>query len=197
MSNKKKTILVIDLECTCFEGETPTTRVHPHRGEIIEIGITPVTIETTKLGESKSIIVHPPTMEITPFCTKLTTLTPEYVQEQGVQFEKAVEILKREYKSANAVFASWGMFDWTSFQNNCQWNNVKFPFPNLFLNIKALFASQYGITGGLKTCLDHLEMSFEGTPHRGVDDSRMTAKILIELLGPRIINGYVNLDAFA
>jgi inhibitor of KinA sporulation pathway (predicted exonuclease) len=180
MSNSK-TILVIDIEATCWE-HLPPNKFAESRNEIIEIGITPIDIATCSLGPSRSIICLPPTTEISDFCTKLTTLTPDFVEFHGIPFADAIKILKEEYKAHRNVFASWGDYDRRSFEKNCRWNNVEYPFSNLHLNVKALFAATYGHSGGMSKCCAELGIKLEGTHHRGIDDSRNIAKILLQLL---------------
>jgi inhibitor of KinA sporulation pathway (predicted exonuclease) len=174
-------ILVIDVEATCWENEPPNKTAAP-RNEIIEIGITPIDIRTRTIEASRSIIVLPPTTEISEFCTKLTTLTPEFVEQNGIQYADAMKILKDEFKAHRNVFASWGDYDRRSFERNCTQNRVPYPFANLHLNVKALFAASLGYSGGLNVCAADMGLTFEGTHHRGVDDSRMIARILVKLL---------------
>ena len=172
-----KHILVIDVEATCWENLPPNT-FPESRNEIIEIGITRIDIATKDIIDSNSILVRPPTTEINEFCTRLTTLTPEMVQSQGVSFLEAIDVLRTTYRSDRNVWASWGDYDRRSFEKNCRWNSVNYPFVNMHLNVKSLFAAQYGWNGGLEKCATSLGIPFEGTPHRGVDDSRVIARIL-------------------
>ena len=176
MSTPKK-ILVVDIEATCAEDNSV------YRNEIIEIGITQVDIATKTIESSEGILVVPPTTEINEFCTKLTTITPELIAKEGIEFSAAIEILFTKYKSNRNVFASWGDYDRTAFVKNCNWNKIEYPFPNMHLNVKSLFAAKFGWNGGVAKCAESLGLKFEGTQHRGVDDSRMIAKILLKLLG--------------
>ena len=104
-------ILVVDVEATCWNDN----RLNP-RNEIIEIGIAVIDIKTKTLTESRSIIVTPPTTEISAFCTQLTTLTPEFVQAHGIPFKNAMDICRSEYKMHRNVFASWGDYDRKAFE---------------------------------------------------------------------------------
>lgn len=180
MSTAKK-ILVIDIEATCWEDRPPNNFPFT-RNEIIEIGITPIDIKTKTIEDSRSIIVLPPTTEVSEFCTKLTTLTPEFVKENGIPYRDAIDILLHEFKSNRNIFASWGAYDARSFEKNCEWNHVPYPFANLHLNVKALFGAKYGYSSGMASCAADLNIRFEGTHHRGVDDSKMIARILKKIL---------------
>ncbi len=177
-----KTILCIDIEATCWEGRPPN-KFPDQRNEIIEIGITPISLQTKLIGLSESILVKPPTTTVSEFCTQLTTLTQEQIDEHGVPFEKAMETLRTVYNSHKNIFASWGDYDRRSFEKNCRWNEVPNPISNMNLNVKTLFAVVHGFNGSLDKCAAHIGVGFEGTHHRGVDDSRMVAKILSRLMG--------------
>lgn len=181
MSTPKK-ILVIDVEATCWEN-LPPNKFPENRNEIIEIGITQIDIATRTIESSEGILVIPPTTEINAFCTKLTTITPELIAKEGIPFKDAIGILQTKYECNRNVFASWGDYDRTSFVKNCNWNKVEYPFPNMHLNVKSLFAAKNGFNGGVSICAEHYGLTFEGTQHRGVDDSRMIARILLNLLG--------------
>lgn len=175
---KPTKILVVDVEATCWNTSVPSH----FRNEIIEIGVTEVDIETKNIERTKSIIVYPQTMKISEFCTKLTTLTPEFVDDYGITFFNAMKILREDFDSKNQIFASWGDYDRKTFESNCKWNGETYPFGNMHLNVKALFAAQNGWTGGQESCGKTLGIEMVGTPHRGGDDALNIAKILVELL---------------
>ncbi len=177
-----KTILVVDVECTCWTDKPPN--LFPEtKNEIIEIGISVLDIKSRDIIESRSILVIPPTTELSDFCIGLTTITPEMISKNGIPFKDAINICRDEYKMHRNIFASWGDYDRRSFEKNCKWNNVENPVNNLNLNVKALFSAKYGYNGGQKKCGEDLGILFKGTQHRGVDDSRNIAQILQNLLG--------------
>ena len=176
-----KFINVVDVEATCWENEPPNNTYEP-RNEIIEVGITPIDIKTRQLGIKRSIIVLPKRTEISPFCTELTTLTPEFVADNGVTFERMLTILREEYKADKNVWASFGDYDKDIFKRNCRQNGVKYPFSNYHLNVKSLFAAKMGMSLGAKRACEHMGINFEGTHHRGDDDSLNIAKLLVKLL---------------
>jgi len=174
-----KSILVIDVECCCWKDLPKNQEV---KNEIIEIGVVVLDCQTYDVVGFESIIVIPPTTEISDFCTELTSLTSEYVNKFGISFGNAVNKLRTEYKADRNIFASWGDYDRKAFEKNCKWNNEKYPFGNMHLNIKALYAAKYGYTGGVAKILEDLNMKFVGTQHRGIDDAKMIAEILRTIL---------------
>ena len=101
-SNKqiRDAVLVIDLEATCWRGNPPEGMYN----EIIEFGIAVVDFKTKELLESESIIVKPQFSEISGFCTELTTITQEFIDEEGIYFSDACEILRTKYKSERRLW---------------------------------------------------------------------------------------------
>ena len=94
MTNK---IIIIDLEATCWEGIPPKGEV----SEIIEIGICLLDTLTGEITDNRGILVKPTHSKISPFCTQLTTITPELVAREGVSYEFSgtiVDIFKRKQK---------------------------------------------------------------------------------------------------
>lgn len=189
MSTPKK-VLVIDIEATCWPHEPPNMIVaEKRRNEIIEIGITPINIEKKDasgrvvpvLEESEAIIVLPTTTEISEFCTTLTTLTDEFVRANGVPFRDAIELLKTKYRPDVNIWASYGDYDRQAFERQCRNENVPYPFNNNHINVKAVFMKTFGESAGMSRALKMLNLPLEGTHHRGVDDSRNIAKILLAL----------------
>lgn len=177
-----KLCLVIDVEATCWEKNPPSgVPIDERKNEIIEIGVTPISLPDKKILESESIIVWPTTTEISEFCTELTSLTPEFVMKNGRPFGDAINYLRKKYRTDRNQWASWGMYDEQAFRRQCTRENVPYPFSNNYLNVKALFSWVYGAPCGLGKACRKLGVEFEGTAHRGVDDSRMIAKILLTL----------------
>lgn len=177
-----KLCLVIDVEATCWNKNPPSgTPASERKNEIIEIGITPVDMITKEIGESESIIVWPTTTKISEFCTELTTLTPEYVSQHGMTFGSAIYYMQSKYKTDRNMWASWGKYDDQAFIRQCEREGVRYPFNNSHLNVKTLFAWRHGFNCGMNKALNRLKIPMEGTHHRGVDDSRNIAKMLLTL----------------
>src|SRR5512142_1044102 len=121
MAKKLDQIIVVDLEATCWEGDPPPGQEQ----EIIEIGVCALDIATGKRSGKRSILVRPEHSTVSPFCTQLTTLTQEQV-EQGVSFAEAVETLRREYRPAERTWASYGDFDRIALQRQCEQRSVPY-----------------------------------------------------------------------
>src|SRR5438874_1629983 len=103
MAKRLDSILIIDVESTCWEGAAPPNE----ESEIIEIGYFVLETGSLERTGSGSIIVRPDRSTVSEFCTKLTTLTQEQV-DGGTGFSEACSKLKNELDSASLTWASYG-----------------------------------------------------------------------------------------
>ncbi len=175
MAKKLDKILVIDLEATCWEGEPPPGE----RSEIIEIGLCVLDVTTGERSHPRTILIKPQQSRVSEYCTKLTTLTPEMLNE-GVSFPGGCAVLKDEYQSHQRTWASYGDYDRLQFMKQCEEEGVLYPFGRSHINVKNLLALHYGLKRevGLERAMDLIGLPFEGTIHRGVDDAWNIAAVL-------------------
>lgn len=180
MKKNNSIALVVDLEACCWYGDAPKGQYK----EIIEIGITCVDYFTKEIVESRSIIVKPEFSEISKFCTKLTTITQELIDKEGVSFKKACKILVDEYRSDRCMWFSWGDYDRISMEQESKLKKIKYPFGRTHFNLKEWYAFKNGMkqAPSVSNALKELGLAFEGQCHRGVSDSFNTAKILQKLI---------------
>jgi inhibitor of KinA sporulation pathway (predicted exonuclease) len=162
------------LEATCWEGKAP---INP-KSEIIEIGISILNPVSGEIYGTRSILIKPEQSEISLFCTKLTTITKELLNNEGISFLDACDILRNEY--AQYTWASYGAYDIKMLQTQCEERNIQYPLSIHHINVKKLFAEKKGLNKpvGMAGALYILEIQLEGTHHRGVDDAKNIAKIL-------------------
>lgn len=172
-------ILVIDIESTCWQGPSPPGQ----QSEIIEIGICPVDVARLERREKRSLLVKPIRSKVSEFCTRLTTIRPEDLEHAGTLAD-AVGVLKREYRSIDRLWASWGDYDRRQFERVCREMTVPYPFGVSHLNVKTLFAIGRGDDSemGLDLACQTLGVPMEGTHHRGGDDAWNIAGLLCRLL---------------
>ena len=132
----------------------------------------------------QTILVKPERSTVSPFCTALTTLTQEEV-EQGVSLAEACRILQETYRSKRRLWASYGDYDRLQFERNCAAAGAPHPFGPGHLNVKTLFAITRSLRRevGMSKALQILGMPLEGTHHRGGDDAWNIAGILCDILG--------------
>lgn len=167
-------LIVIDLEATC---DSPQPAWH---GEIIEVGVCLLDLQTLEITDKRGILVKPENTPITEFCTSLTTITPEMVASQGISLFKAMLILQEEYKIRKRAWGSWGDYDRNQLINECNSKRMGFPGERgTHFNIKQILAAEYGWKAGeaLDRALTKFGMTIEGTQHRGVDDAVNVARI--------------------
>lgn len=174
-------VLVIDVESTCWEA--PEKPGKDEISEIIEIGIAVVNTKELKIVKNDSIMVRPQRSRISKFCTSLTTLTQAQV-DRGITFQEAIKKLKTDFDSGNRTFISWGDYDRKMFERNCRDYNIQYPFGPRHQNLKNAFTILHGLDRepGMDTALEHIKLKLDGTHHRGIDDARNIANILIHTL---------------
>ncbi len=175
-------IIVIDVECTCWEGKPPPGQ----EGEIIEVGICTLDAASGERQEKRSFLVRPTHSTVSPFCTRLTTLTQAMV-DTGVSFSRVCAILQDDYRASERVWASYGDFDRQQFQRQCLTTGIVYPFSPSHINIKTLFSLVRRLRHevGMAQALEMLGIQLEGTYHRGGDDAWNAARILAETLWKR------------
>lgn len=176
---KSNKIIVVDLETTCTN-----EHAEQHTNEIIEIGLSIVDLKTLVAEKNLSLMVKPQRSEVTDFCTKLTGITPEDVQD-GLPLPEACDILINDYQTNEYVWASWGDFDRLVVNREVKHYKARFPFNRQHLNLKALFGVVRSLEElvGLDQATKLAKQPFLGEHHRGVDDARTTAQLLINMVG--------------
>lgn len=179
MAKRLDRILVIDVESTCWPGAPPRGQI----SEIIEIGLCLVDVERLERSDKRAIMVRPQVSDVSEFCTKLTTITPE-MAASGISLEQSLDLLRNEYHSYDRLFASWGDYDRNQFQRNCDYFRLKVPFGPTHLNVKTLFGIAHNLPReiGIDAACEIVGQPLEGTHHRGVDDAWNIAALLCGLV---------------
>src|SRR5690349_23148703 len=96
-------IVVIDVEATCWDGAPPEGQA----SEIIEIGVCLIDVASCERAGRWGTFVRPERSEVSPFCTQLTTITPEQAAS-GLQFAEACSVLRRDFQTKDRLWASFG-----------------------------------------------------------------------------------------
>lgn len=179
--NTTNEILIIDLEATCWENDRIPIG---QKVDIIEIGICKLNLTSKAISQKQSIYVIPERSEINEFCTKLTGITPQLIEEKGIYFEEACEKIMDEYQPSTLTWAGFGGFDKEQIFEQCDWLGIENPFDGFYINIMEEFRDHFRLHKmiGLKRALDYLKMDFEGNHHNGADDAYNAAKILQKIL---------------
>lgn len=179
-NNKYDEVVVIDVEATCW---TTPEEAATNTSEIIEIGVCILNVLTGEISKSQGIIVKPVISTVSEFCTELTSITPE-MASNGISFEDAVGILKKEYGMRNKVVAAYGNYDQNMLVKECDSKGVKSPLGPTYLNISAMATLKLKTNKrlSLNRACEAFELPFEGQLHRGVDDAVMAAKVLWKII---------------
>ncbi|HRX86175.1 MAG TPA: 3'-5' exonuclease [Phycisphaerae bacterium] len=179
MARRLDEILVVDVESTCWDGPPPPGEM----SEIIEIGLCRLDVATLERVEKRSLLIKPVASQVSAFCTNLTTITADMLDDAGTLAD-ACELLTRHYRTRDRLWASWGDYDRRQFERVCTAQNVAYPFGTSHLNIKSLFATVHHLPReiGLDAACAHAGLPLEGTHHRGADDAWNIAAILATLL---------------
>jgi inhibitor of KinA sporulation pathway (predicted exonuclease) len=171
---------VIDIELTCYpNGIFPAGEVP----EPIEIGLCELDLETLEIRKSMSFPIVPTRSSVSPFCTELTGWTYPVLKKRGFTFAKVCELLTK-YGAANRLVVSDSDNEVSTIAEHCLFHGVQNPFGPSQLNVATLFSilTMQKQNLSLEAMLQHLGMSFEGTPHRGEIDANNIARLLIKLL---------------
>jgi len=187
-----KPLLIIDLEATCWkDNKKELSKLEYKNQEIIEIGAAILKIpngvclpssSTTLISEFVRPVRNP---ILTDFCTELTSITQEQV-DNAEYFPKALENFLNKVKKSlgdidvvDVVFASWGRFDKSQFKRDCSLHDIEYPFGKHW-NAKKGFSRSLGTKKGygFKKALSKIGLEFEGNHHRGVDDANNMAKLI-------------------
>jgi len=177
---KYNIINVIDIECTCWNKSKPQTNI----SEIIEIGISEFEVATGNIISSHGIYITPKNSKVSEYCYNLTGITQELLDKDAISFEKACDILQKQYQSKQRVWASYGHYDLRMFEDQCYRENINYPFGGKWINVKTLFALKCKLSKevGMADALKIKNIQLEGRHHSGKDDSYNIAKLLKEIL---------------
>lgn len=189
--NQYDYFLVLDLEATCCDKGS----IKRQYMEIIEIGAVIVEAPNLTIIDEFQTFVKPVRYPVlTAFCTALTSITQKQV-EQAPGYAEAIALLRNWLSNyPNAVFGSWGDYDYNQFKQDSKFHRVPFPISYPHVNLKKLFSDTQGLSQryGMAEALQLAGMELEGTHHRGIDDARNIATLLPFILGKQQISAVVD-----
>ena len=183
MSVEHSPILVIDLEATCWESNTPEGEPQSiHNMEIIEIGCA----LTNRLGivlDTRSFLVRPVRQPLlSAFCTELTHITQAMV-DKAQPLPRAIAQMNDWLDGAgpDLLWCSWGNYDLNHLTAQCALDNVDSRLLHLpHLNLKKAWrrTTKQRKQTSLASAMDFHGLTFDGQPHRGIDDARNIVRLL-------------------
>lgn len=159
-------IIIVDVESTCDKNREGFTN------EIIEIGMA----DSNGKG-IPSIFIKPQHSKVTPFCTGLTTLTPEEIEAKGQDPKNAYKNLESIF-SRYSKWASYGYYDKEMLEKMSKLYKINLKLPSEHINVRLLFAQKIlnsddpqKAPKNPKDALIMLGEKFHGVNHRGEDDA--------------------------
>ncbi|GAB3374745.1 3'-5' exonuclease [Azotobacter armeniacus] len=170
--------LVIDLEGTTDEGGWPVEIM-----EIVEIGASLVDRDGHELNHFKRFVRPLRRPCLTTFCRELTHIIQADIDSAALlpcvwgQFEHWLA----PHRPRLAGWASWGDYDRRQLEQEWRRYGLTSSLATIpHINLKQRFADtrQLKRAVGLKTALQLAGMSFQGQPHRALEDARNTARLL-------------------
>jgi inhibitor of KinA sporulation pathway (predicted exonuclease) len=179
----------VDLEATCdevWENESPRSLVvAPDQMETIEIGLVVIDLESLEIVDEFQRFVRPqinPTL--TDFCKKLTSIQQADVDSARTYQEVGEELRTFAGRYPNAAWVSWGDYDARQLERDAGFAGCRSMLAGLpHFNAKKWHAGLYdNRPKGLKQTVESMNLVWQGTYHRGIDDARNVAYIMNEML---------------
>ncbi|MBL9106441.1 MAG: exonuclease domain-containing protein [Myxococcales bacterium] len=181
-------VIVLDFEATCERGAAPTPQ------EVIEFPSVLVSLrERAITGSFASFVrpVHHP--RLSEFCRQLTSIRQEDVDAAPAFPEVLTShqawLAAHGLDAGNAAFVTCGDWDLVSMlPRQCAASGIAVAgLPAIYrrwINVKPVFTSKVrrSRSHGMAAMLSALKLKLEGTHHRGIDDCRNIARIVLALL---------------
>lgn len=188
---KWEKMLVVDIECTCFndaDEDKPDWWSTEYHQEIIEIGCAMVDLRSREVVASQSFYARPVDWGCGKFCTDLTGITNDFLVDHGTLWGAMYGMRQwcraHKFDIGQMPWGSWGDYDRVQFERETKRKGMEYPFGRSHFNVKGLFSILTGRTKGLsegKACRV-VGREFEGVQHRGVDDAVNAAELLLAVL---------------
>ena len=160
-------MVIVDIEATCDVDRGSLQ-------ETIEIGAARIDLDDPTYLEAFDRLIRPQVSEVTRYCTSLTTITPEMVEQEPVFQDAFPEFV--EWMAGCDRFSSWGMLDWSVMLDDCNRYGVDWPFKH-HINLANQFTRKYGRRLPHRKAMQVIDLEPVGQHHRGVDDALNIAAI--------------------
>jgi inhibitor of KinA sporulation pathway (predicted exonuclease) len=174
------TFIILDLEATCWQGNAMD-----RKQEIIELAACRVNGYGEWIDQFQSFIkpvLHP---RLSSYCTDLTGITQEQV-DKAKSFETVFPQFEDWFFDVDGpqLICTWGEKDVDMIRSECQRHDVDGSFLPAWIDLKSQYANLHQLSKkvGLRKALEFLEIEFEGSPHRAIDDAFNTTKLFVHFL---------------
>ncbi len=178
-------IVVIDLEATCPESDEGNNTVE--RSNIIEVGAVRLHKKSLEVIDTFSELVRPTDYPVTPFISRLTSITPEMVADRETFAEVGGRFLEWYGPRNKAIIAAFGVYyDIPLLRRECDAHDLDYRshIAGGAYDIRAVatawLAENHHRTSGqrLESILEKMGIEMSGRLHRAVDDARAAAAVL-------------------
>ena len=170
----------MDLELTCWEGETPP---EGERSEIIEIGYCLIDLATLQREEPVSVKVRPQQSRVSEYCTRLTGWT-EKALRSGQPLQDACKTLVYKRGLRQYPWFSWGD-DARTLKAEAAHYGAEYPLSETHTDLSTLYSVLLGepFRTGQAEALERLGVEARTPAHVGAIDAYNAAGILLALIG--------------
>ena len=176
--------IVLDLE---WNGAY-SKQAHGYFNEIIEIGAVRLNEQLQPDGKFHVVIRPQLSRKLSEIVTNLTSITAEELGADGISFMQAGDRPSACIRDVETVYITWSTTDLLVLMENVRFyfHQPTIPFMAYYADLQAYFQARIGAAGGqqiaLKKACEMLEITEEGLDlHRAVDDSVLTARILMRV----------------
>lgn len=180
--DRSRYLLVVDLEATCNnDGSFPRDQM-----ETIEFGGVVLDRDQNWAERWSLQFFIKPVLHtvLTPFCTKLTTITQSQVDDNGISYVQALDYMNGVTSIMEAdggcSWCSWGAYDRNQLVQDGKLHGLS-PLlsPKNHFNMKEWYSLLRGEPKGygLSKAVAKEELRFQGTAHRALDDARNVVEI--------------------
>ncbi len=168
--------IILDLEATCWENKG-----HGNKNEIIEIGAVRINSDGKIESEFSEFIKPILNPVLSDFCMGLTSIKQDDV-DYSDKFDKVIERFKNWIGSDEYVLCSWGFYDKTQFESDCNLHKLDTTWLKNHISLKHQYTGIKNIKKhiGMSGALSMEKLTLEGTHHRGIDDAKNIAKIFLK-----------------
>ncbi|CAG21884.1 conserved hypothetical protein [Photobacterium profundum SS9] len=166
-------IVCFDLEMCCWnDGRDPKT------GEIIEIGLAELDLDTGEIVRRTQHYVKPEHDEISEFCTELTGIKPQVIHKNGKPLAEILRSMESKFGGKHKIYAAWGHDD-RILHAECAAKGLKVPFTE-YINLAMIFRLQRHVKKkrcGQRAAMEIAGLEWEGRQHSGYVDAYNLARL--------------------
>lgn len=169
--------IILDLEATCWDTKGK------FQNEIIEIGAVAINDKKQILGEFCSFVKPKLNPRLSNFCTELTTIKQEQVNDAPLfpevlaDFQKWIQSFGKDY-----WLCSWGFYDRSQFEKDCDLHGLDKNWLQQHISLKHQYQEIFQLSRpiGMQGALSREGIPLQGTHHRGIDDAKNIAQIFLK-----------------